>query len=195
MDTQVEKAIDEGLHNFTTKYDLDGDIVSDLRAMLVAATKAHVKPRPVASGSSKSEKRPRRKTGYNLYIRAKFEDAKQNQPEGEDEKKPNSQEQMATFSKEWKDLSEDQKQPYIDQAEAINAENGAESTGKGKRTGKRNLSGYNLFYREERDNVRENKDKDTALMVAVGASWKALSPEEQDSYKKRAAELSSNREE
>jgi hypothetical protein len=191
MDTQVEKAIDEGLNNFTIKYDLDADIVSDLRAMLLASSKVHVKPRSVASGgSAKSEKRPRRKTGYNLYIRAKFEEAKKSLPEGEEEKKPNSQEQMATFSKEWRDLSDDQKQPYIDQAEAINAENGTESTGKGKRTGKRNLSGYNLFYREERDNIRGNKDKDTALMVAVGAAWKALTADEQGAFKKRAAELS-----
>jgi len=194
MDTQVEKAIDEGLKNFTTKYDLDDTIVDDLRAMLVAAVKLHVKPRPVVSGAKGTEKRPRRKTGYNLYIRAKFDEAKQNRTDGDDSK-TNSQEQMATFSKEWKDLSDEQKQPYIDQAESINAENGAESSGKGKRTGRRNLSGYNLFYSEERDNIRESKDKDTALMVAVGAAWKALSEDEQNGYKKRAAELSANREE
>jgi len=194
MDTQVEKAIEEGLKNFTTKYDLDDTIVDDLRAMLIAAVKVHVKPRPVVSGAKGAERRPRRKTGYNLYIRAKFDEAKQNRTDGDDSK-TNSQEQMATFSKEWKDLSEDQKQPYIDQAESINAENGAESSGKTKRTGKRNLSGYNLFYREERDNIRESKDKDTALMVAVGAAWKALSEDEQNDYKKRAVELSANREE
>lgn len=194
MDTQVEKAIDEGLKNFTTKYDLDDTIVDDLRAMLVASVKVHVKPRPVVSGVKGVAKRPRRKTGYNLYIRAKFDEAKQNRTDGDDSK-TNSQEQMATFSKEWRDLSEDQKQPYIDQAESINTENGAESSGKGKRTGRRNLSGYNLFYREERDNIRESKDKDTALMVAVGAAWKALSEDEQNEYKKRAAELSANREE
>lgn len=196
MDTQVEKAIDEGLENFTKKYELDATIVGDLRAMLIAAAKAHVKPRAAASSSAKSEqKRPRRKTGYNLYIRSKFEEAKKSHPEGEaegEDKKPNSQEQMATFSKEWRDLSDEQKQPYIDQADSINAENGAESSGKGKRTGKRNLSGYNLFYREERDNIRGSKDKDTTLMVAVGAAWKALSSDEQDSYKKRAAELSAS---
>lgn len=194
MDTQVEKAIDEGLKNFTTKYDLDDTIVDDLRAMLVASVKVHVKPRPVVSGVKGVTKRPRRKTGYNLYIRAKFDEAKQNRTDGDDSK-TNSQEQMATFSKEWRDLSDDQKQPYIDQAESINTENGAESSGKGKRTGRRNLSGYNLFYRDERDNIRESKDKDTALMVAVGAAWKALSEDEQNEYKKRAAELSVNREE
>jgi hypothetical protein len=194
MDTQVEKAIDEGLSNFTTKYDLEDSVVTDLRAMLITAAKAHIKPRPATSSSAKGEKRPRRKTGYNLYIRAKFEEAKKNQPDDED-KKPNSQEQMAIFSKEWKDLSDEQKQPYIDQAEAINAANGAESTGKGKRAGKRSLSGYNLFYREERDNIRESKEKETALMVAVGAAWRALSTDEQGEYKKRAAEISANREE
>lgn len=195
MDTQVEKAIEEGLNNFTTKYELDSSIVEDLHAMLAAAVKAHVKPRPAVTGAKGSEsKRPRRKTGYNLYIRSKFEEAKSNRVEG-DETKTNSQEQMATFSKEWRDLSEDQKQPYIDQAESINAANGAESSGKGKRAGKRNLSGYNLFYREERDHIRDSKDKDTNLMVAVGAAWKALSAEEKDAYNKQAAELSNAREE
>lgn len=193
MDTQVEKAIDEGLQNFTTKYDLEESIVTDLRNMLVTAAKTHVKARPVVAGGAKAEKRARRKTGYNLYIRAKFEEAKKS-GEG-DEAKSNSQVQMAAFSKEWKTLSTEEKQPFIDQAEALNAEAGVETTGKNKRAGKRNLSGYNLFYREERDNIRESKDKDTALMVAVGAAWKALAQEEQDEYKKRAAELTTAQEE
>lgn len=195
MDTQVEKAIDAGLEVFTGKYDLDDEVVNDLRAMLHVAVKANVKPRPpAAGGGSKGDKRPRRKTGYNLYIRSKFEEAKKNQPEGgEEATKPNSQEQMATFSKEWKNLSEEQKQPYIDQAEAINTENGTQSGGGKKGGNKRNLSGYNLFYREELDNIRNSKDKDKSLMVAVGAAWKDLSAEEQDEYKKRAAELSANK--
>lgn len=194
MDTQVEKAIDEGLNNFTTKYDLDEQIVSDLRNMLVTACKTHVKARPVVAGAAKSEKRARRKTGYNLYIRSKFEEAKKNGGDDE-ESKSNSQIQMSAFSKEWKTLSAEEKQPFIDQAESLNAEAGVESTGKNKRAGKRKLSGYNLFYREERNNIRESKDKDTALMVAVGNAWKALAQEEQDEYKQRAAELSDVQEE
>ena len=194
MDTQVEELINEGLKNFTIKYDLDQEIVTDLRAMLVAAAKVHIKPIATGSTASKPDKRPRRKTGYNLYIRAKFEEAKKNLVEG-DETKPNSQEQMSTFSKEWKDLSKEQQQPYIDDADDINTKNGAETSGKGKRSGKRNLSGYNLFYREERDNIREGKDKETALMVAVGAAWRALSPDEQKDYRDRAKEISDLREE
>jgi hypothetical protein len=189
MDTQVEKAINEGLTNFTTKYELDETIVTDLRTMLAAAVKVHVKTRPVVAGAPVARKPPRRKTGYNLYIRAKFDEAKKNQVEGDDSK-PNSQKQMSTFSKEWKDLSDDQKKPYIDQADAINAENGTESTSKSKRTGKRQLSGYNLFYREERDNIRNTKDEDTSLMSAVGATWKALTSDEKGEYNKRAAVLS-----
>ena len=196
MDTQVEKAINEGLTKFTSKYELDSSIVDDLRAMLMAAVK-HVRPRTVASATLvKGEKKPRRKTGYNLYIRSMFEEVKGHTGGEDDPKsKPNSQEQMAEFSKRWKGLSEEERQPYIDQAEAINAENGAESgTSRTKRTGKRNLSGYNLFYREEKDNIRETKDKDTPLMVAVGAVWRALSADEHAAYNKRAAELSAEHE-
>lgn len=192
MDQQVQKGIDEGLTNFTAKYDLDTTVVDDLRQMLVAAMRTHVKPRAAGTGGAKSEgKRPRLKTGYNLYIRAKFEEAKAS---GADEgSKTNSQELMASFSKEWKDLSADERAPYIEQADAINAENGAEASGAKKKSGKKSLSGYNLFYSENKDEIRESKDKDLSLMKAVGAAWKALSKEEQDKFKERAAEMSAER--
>ena len=192
MDQQVQKGIDEGLTNFTAKYDLDTTVVDDLRQMLVAAMRTHVKPRAAGTGGAKSEgKRPRLKTGYNLYIRAKFEEAKSSGTE--EGSKTNSQELMASFSKEWKDLSVDERAPYIEQADAINAENGAEASGAKKKSGKKSLSGYNLFYSENKDSIRESKDKDLSLMKAVGAAWKALSKEEQDKFKERAAEMSADR--
>ena len=190
MDTQVQKGIDEGLANFTSKYDLDTSVVDDLRQMLLSAMRNHVKVR--AGGATKAEgKRPRLKTGYNLYIRAKFEEAKSS---GDSGAKTNSQELMASFSKEWKDLSDEARKPYIEKADAINAENGADTTSsKSKKSGKKSLSGYNLFYSENKDDIRNTKDKDLSLMKAVGAAWKALSEDEQASYKSRAAEMSNER--
>lgn len=191
MDQQVQKAIDEALTNFTAKYELDTEVVSDLRLMLVTSMKANVKARPAAAASKVDGKRPRRKTGYNLFIRAKFAQAKADR--SDEDQKTNSQELMSTYSKEWKELPEDQKQPYIEQANVLNTESGAESSGK-KKGGKKNISGYNLFYSEEKDSIRAEKDADVTLMKAVGASWKALEKDAQLDYNKRAAEISSNRE-
>lgn len=191
MDTQVATAIDEGLTNFTEKYDLDATIVRDLRTMLIEAAKKHVKPRAAAGVTAKSgEKRERRKTGYNLYIKTRFEESKNSQTKN-DKDGNNSQTQMAAFSREWGALSDEEKRTYTEMADAINAENGANTSKKGARTGKRNLSGYNLFYRDERANIRASKEEDVNLMVAVGRAWKALSQEERDEYNKRAADESS----
>ena len=199
LDQQVAKGIEEGLTSFTSKYDLDAVVVEDLRTMLTNAMKTHVKPRPAvaASGAKADAKRTRRKTGYNLYIRSKFGEARAQQSEGPDgEVKPNNGSQllMATFSKEWKNLSDEDKKPYLDEAESINAENGAETSSKGKGKGKKSLSGYNLYYSENKDAIRETLTKDgDSLMTTVGATWKALSKEDQQEYNKRAAEISANR--
>jgi hypothetical protein len=194
LDQQVAKGIEEGLTSFTAKYDLDTVVVEDLRAMLTNAMKTHIKPRPAVAGGAKSEsKRTRRKTGYNLYIRAKFEEARNSQTDDPDAK-TNSQVLMSSFSKEWKGLSEEDKMPYLNEAEAINAENGAETSTKGKGKGKKSLSGYNLYYSENKDTIRDGLVKDgDGLMKTVGATWKALSKEEQMDYNKRAAEISAER--
>lgn len=195
LDQQVAKGIEEGLTSFTAKYELDSSIVEDLRTILVNAMKTHVKPRTATASVTSDAKRTRRKTGYNLYIRAKFEEER-SKNEDDPEAKQNSQVLMSSFSKEWKDLSDDAKKPYLDMADAINAENGAEASsggkGKGKGKGKKSLTGYNLFYRENKDDIKEEiKDQEgVQLMKTVGSRWRALDKTEQLDYNKRAAEAS-----
>jgi len=197
MDTQVKNGIEEGLANFTARYELDESVVTDLKQMLLAALKQHVKaPAAVASSKGESKNRQRRKTGYNLYIRAQFEADKAANADKDGDAKggANSQALMAKFSKQWKGLSDEDKQPYVDQAEAINAQNGAEAPSKNKSGKGKKLTGYNLFYREHKDEIRaenEQTKEHPTFMKAVGAKWTALSKEEKAEYSARAAAESS----
>ena len=189
MDQQVQTAINEALTNFTSKYELEELVVNDLRELLSASFKTHLKARAVST--TKSGKQARRKTGYNLFIRAKFKEARANKGDGED--KTNSQQLMSEYSREWKDLPDDEKNPYTAEAECLNAESGADTNNKKKGT-KKNISGYNLFYKEEKDSVRKEKSDDVTLMKAVGSSWRALEADEKAVYNTRAAEICANRE-
>lgn len=187
MDPSVTKGIEKGIEAFIGKYDFSDDaIVDDLRKLMTHALTESLKDRPVVTSSGKSEtKRTRRKTGYNMYIKDKFEEAK-----SDDSQKSNSQDLMSLFSKQWSALSDEEKKPFIEKADKLNTENGAETT-KSKRTGKKTLSGYNLFYRERKDAIKEELKEGEALMKVVGAKWRGLGDDEKDEYRKRAKELSS----
>ena len=206
MDQQLNKGIEDGLTAFTAKYELDSDIISDLRQMLKDSLKANVKdvaPVPKASsGVKSSEKRQRRKTGYNLYINAKFSEAKSDESvPATDDSKTNSQELMSKFSKVWKALSDEDKKPYLDQAEELNGASADETpvapkatkvakepSSKPEKGAKKALSGYNLFYSENKDTIKASLSDGQTLMKEVGAKWTALSDSEKEDYKSRAAE-------
>ena len=233
MDQQLNNGVTEGLANFTAKYELDAEIISDLREMLLTALHAHVKSTAAAATKSpgkaakSADKRPRRKTGYNLYIQAKFSEAKG--VEAGVDGKTNSQELMSAFSKEWKALSDEDKKPYLDQAEELNGSASASASASdtegepaaaaattpaakstpaakkattaatatttpaakapAKSAGKKTVSGYNLFYSENKDVIKAALAEGETLMKVVGAKWTALGDVEKDDYKKRAAEL------
>jgi hypothetical protein len=194
MDAHVIQGIDAGLKAFVGKYDGLGDeVVADLRNMLVSAMKTFVKDSVVSVSAKTGAKRAsRRKTGYNLYIRAKFEEVRAEQTEGDESKKTNSQDLMSIFSKQWKLLSDEDKEPYVSKAKELNEENGSETTGKAPKVAgvkpKKSLTGYNLFYKENKDTIKANLAEGEALMKKVGASWSALADEEKEEYKVRAAE-------
>lgn len=174
-------AVNTALTEFTAKYQIDNEIVNDLRGFLTTAGKKHVKA--VASTSSSSSTSTaaagtRRKTAYNVYIKAKFAEAKS----GGDGR--NSQELMTEFSRQWKDLSAEDKAPYESEAKDSNASLPATTT-----TGAtRKMSGYNLFYKEQKDVLKEEAKKlDVKLMTHVGAAWKALSDSDKKEWNDRAA--------
>jgi hypothetical protein len=198
MDEQVTQGINAGLKTFVAKYDgLGEEVVEDLKQMLLSAMKTYVKDRSTSTGSTKSggKRASRRKTGYNLYIRAKFEAVRAEQAKvlaegGTDDKKTNSQDLMSTFSKQWKGLSVEDKKPFIDNAKELNDENGTETVSKTKSgKPKKNLTGYNLYYKNNKDDIKASLEEGEALMKKVGSTWHALTDEEREDYKARAVEL------
>lgn len=197
--SQYNASINEGLKEFASKYEVDMDIINSLRELLLlhyratsSVSVAHSVAGSVKAGSgARAGTGSRRKTGYNVYIKAKFDESKAS---GTDTR--SSQQKMAEFSKEWKDLSKEDKLPFEQQAASYNAEGNAavvddsvSSVGPAK---KRGLSGYNLFYRESKDQIRadmEASGSNENLMKHVGAAWKALPVDEQKDWAARAKAL------
>lgn len=185
---QYRTAYNEAVKAWTSKYDVEQEVISDLISLLDESGKNHVK-NPVLIGAvaasastSASKGASRRKTGYNMYIKAKFSKAKE---DGDDR---DSQTQMKQYSGEWKHLSDEEKKPYEDLAQEANV---GLPTEKPKKTGSHKMSGYNLYYKENVVTLREEaKTHDVKLMSYVGQKWKSLTDEERESYKTRAGELS-----
>ena len=186
---QVTKAINEGIDAFTEKYELEEDVIKDLRALLLDSCKKHVKEVKSTPGATKaaSSSRTRRKTGYNMYIKHQFDQVKNSGVTGEEADKANSQDLMSKFSREWKSLTDDEKLPYMDKAREVNEANGAETAVPKEKRAKK-LSGYNYFYMQSLASIKENLQEGQKLMEVVGSSWRALSEEEQADWKKKAAD-------
>lgn len=194
---QVTNAIERGIAQFTEKYELDAEIVNVLRTLLLDSCRDCVKVpvRATARSSSSAAEKPkssRRKTGYNCYIKQQFAAAK---AAGADAG-GNSQALMTKFSKEWQNLDESSKQPYVDEASRINAESAesepvphvAASPPAEKKSGPKKLSGYNVFYRDNKDQIKQSLSGDEKLMTKVGAAWKSLTDEEKAVYNAKAKE-------
>lgn len=187
---QLTKGIDEGIQAFTDKYELEESVTRDLRQLLLESCKKHVKtPTPVTANKkvpteAKSASKTRRKTGYNMYIKHQFDEAKK---AGEDTGKTNSQDLMGRFSKEWKALSDEDKQPFMDAAQKLNSDLGVEPVT--RRKGKKKLTGYNLYYRDNKDRIKSELSEGEKLMDVVGAQWRALTDEGRKSWNTRAADI------
>lgn len=195
---QVTKAVESGIATFTEKYELDAEIVNDLRKYMLEACGSLGKVRVKATktreedseASTKVPRTVRRKTGYNCYIKSQFELSKTASPEATG----NSQDLMTRFSKEWQALSAEEKKPYLVQAEEINARASAEAgleapvptERKVSNSGPKKLSGYNVFYRDNKEQIKTSLTGDEKLMTKVGAAWKALSEDEKNVYNTRA---------
>lgn len=185
--SQYSACIDAGLEAFASQYDTDASVIEALRSLFMkqwrlpsSATGETAAPVVRAEG-----KTTRRKTGYNVFVSSKFNESKTNG----DNREP--QERMAEFSKEWKNLSKEEKAPYEEEAAASNKQSGAETTKSvtSGTTKKRGLSGYNLFYRESKDQIKAELEPNENLMKHVGAAWRALTTEEQLDWNTRAKEL------
>lgn len=181
---QIESAINKGLDDFTTKYEIGDNVIGDLREMIIDSVRKNVKL-PTGSVTVSSGGKHRRKTGYNCYVAARFLEAK----EAGDER--NSQEKMTEFSKTWKTLTPDEKKPYEQEADKANQSLPPTSSSGSSGTGsRRKMSGYNLYYRENKNSLKaEATEEGIKIMTHVGATWRALSKDDQLVWNNRAAEI------
>ena len=197
-------AIQNAIGKFSSLYEIDQDIVDALKALLIAHGKqnfpdtvAAAKPkrtRKVSGDDAAKPKKAPRMNGYNMYVRQKFGEAKANGTYSKD--------LMAELGAAWKQMTDEEKQPYKDMAEEINATQSASDaedqpaaapapaqTKKGASSSKK-LNGYNLFYRERREDIKAGLEEGEKLMTKVGQVWKELTDDERAEYKERAAALS-----
>ena len=192
---KLEQVIDNVVNEFNESFDFGDDpevkqqISDGLRDILGKSLKDLTVAKKVTGGR---RRKTGRRNGYNMFIAEKFKKLKEDDT-GESDS--NSQEHMTAFSTLWKTLSDEEKQPYNNLAKAHN-ENLSDSgeldaPKKSSKKGKRQLSGYNLYYKENRATLAaEAVNKGVRVMTHVGATWKALSDEEHKEYNERAKEVS-----
>lgn len=185
------KAVEEGFLKIADRYELHTETLEDLKNIVLASLRQYSTQINGAAKAPKVVKAPgsgavqkRKRNGYNCYIKYRFEQAKLEG--GEDYK---SQQQMAEFSRSWADLPEDEKKKFQKMAEDYNKENGADIRHKKGRGGKRRVTGYNIFYRDNVERIKQElkeSNEDTTTMKAVGREWHALGTEGQELWRKKA---------
>ena len=77
-----------------------------------------VKEKPVKTEKDVKEKKTKT-SGYILFQKANRADIVQQMTDANDGEKPNNQAVMSEIAKHWRDLSDEDKQPYLDQAEEM----------------------------------------------------------------------------
>ena len=80
--------------------------------------KKEAKEKPVKHEKEVKEKKTKT-SGYILFQKANRADIVQQMTDANDGEKPNNQAVMSEIAKHWRDLSDQDKQPYLDQAEEM----------------------------------------------------------------------------
>ena len=80
--------------------------------------KKEAKEKPVKTEKEVKEKKTKT-SGYILFQKANRADIVQQMTDANDGEKPNNQAVMSEIAKHWRDLSDEDKQPYLDQAEEM----------------------------------------------------------------------------
>lgn len=169
-------------------YDLDQEILDSILQIVSNACKPLLSLAPVKPvKAEKAEKVPRPRSAYNMFVHHHFQVNK------DKNKESNSQQIMSEVSKQWAALTVEDKAVYVKMAEEANATmdfsaTGAKKAAAAKAPGKRRrITGYNLFYRENKDKIKELKTEGISTMKAVGSAWHGLSEAERNEYNTRAS--------
>jgi len=120
----------------------------------------------------------KRLNGYNLYMKQRMSDLK--------EEVPDSNKRMIRVSEEWHTLPEDQQGGWKEKAKEKVSETPVQIKVKKPRKSQK-LSGYQLFVRENMSLVKDVTPRQK--MVEIGKLWKALSEDARAEYVARATEI------
>ena len=173
-------------------YEMDESTLDSIHQIMVKACEPILTAKPVKSKEPATEAKAkakvvRPKSAYNMFVKDMFRKNK------EDGKGKNSQDIMCEVPGMWAKLKEDEKKIYIDMATEANAELNLEDAGKKKApkeadVSKRRITGYNVFYRENKDTLKESAVRDSLpTMKVVGNAWKALTYDERTNWNTRAS--------
>ena len=183
-------AVEDGFNKITERYELPKEILEDLKNIIFSSLRGYVtqingasKAPKITKGGSAAAVQKRKRNGYNCYIKHRFELSKL---DGGDDYK--SQQQMAEFSRAWSELPEDEKNKFRKMADEYNKEKGSDTRKKG-RGGKRRITGYNVFYRDNVDRIIQDikeSGEDITTMKAVGREWHSLGTDGKELWKRKA---------
>jgi hypothetical protein len=200
MTTTLMDCLLKARSNIADTYELDPEILENIHQIVVKACQPVLNAKPVTAAKSEKAapaaekaKVVRPKSAYNMFVKDKF---RQNKEQGNPD---NSQDIMSTVSGQWTKLSDEEKQVYVRMAEEANANlatapvsakatKAAAKAEAGGEASKRRITGYNLFYRENKDKLKEEAGRDgLSTMKAVGNAWKALTDAERGTWNTRAS--------
>lgn len=157
-----------------------------------------------ASNTAVKVKRHRSKTGYNLYVAEQFNLVKQgtvSDPAGAEVlPKDKSKLRMKAFASSWSLLTVKQKTVYNERAKTIvvpestsdsevvetttkassRPQAGTSTATDGSKVKK--VSGYNVFYRLNKDTIKAGLQEGEKFMTVIGNAWTGLTPEGKDQY-------------
>ena len=132
------------------------------------------------NGTVSTTTKTKKLSGYNLFMKEKMAELKQNNvPSGE---------RMGTVSQMWKQLTEEDKAEWKVKAGLLVPTNAPQKKQtKTKATGPRKLSGYQFFLKETMATIKNDPEiPSKERMTVIGRMWKELSDNERDEYKAKA---------
>ncbi len=192
----LKTCIDKARADIAEAYELDPEILDSIYQIILKACKPVLDQKPAKATAdapaAKAAKAHRPMSAYNMFVREQFRI--RNEDPDREKGAGNSQQIMSTVSGQWAKLSQEEKEKYVQMASEVNglageAAEAKPAKGKAKAAGesKRRLTGYNLFYREHKDEIKANREEGLTTMKAVGQAWRSLSEEERTAFNERAA--------
>lgn len=154
-------------------------------SLVVSNSSSKAQPKAAAAGGNGEEAETKRPpSALNLFVKANYAKVKEARPD------LNSRQMMAELAKQYKDLKEPAKKPYVDEAGKLRAQY---EVSKPPSAPKRPPTSYALFVKAKMPElqplkVRENLSPNE-MMGKIAELWRGLSLVEKQKYKDESDEL------